>query len=170
MIRTVLRGPMVSRGATVLCGVLAAVPAILGIAPGCAGTPDLAREEKQAGESHSPAEQFRIMSSGKFLTGDYFVERGEVEGLALLDKGTEQEKKTEDLSQRVQRLEQHAQGKEEVPPQLKPNSSSGKPQASDGSDAVEVKSRLRLLMDLKQEGLITDEEYREKRQEILKGI
>lgn len=61
---------------------------------------------------------------------------------------------------------------EEDGPEQAPCSSPAPPQAHDHipSTALDAKGRLEQLETLRGAGLITDQEYRQKRQEILKGI
>ena len=139
----------------------------------CSSGPDLVREERQADESHSPADQYRILGSGKFLNSDYFIERGTQQGGIALLGGEDKTKKAEELDVRVQRLEQQAKGEETTQPSTPTVKTAPKAivePAVTGTNAEQIKTRLRLLTDLKKEGLITEQEFQEKRQEILKGL
>lgn len=193
-----------------------ALVAALVVLAGCKNVPDLVREERAPGESLSPAEQFRIMQTGKFYNSDYFVDRGQVtDGIEVFGPDREQEKRSSELQERVSRLEQQAQGQPLSPapqaqtqetqtPAAKPTAASdaknpvSKPatrtasepvksapiaapvptmvaptagtQAAPAAEPVAVKARLKLLKELRDEKLISEDEYQAKVKEILNKL
>ena len=155
---------------------LTSVAAVLCALVACTPKTDITSTETREGGTYSAADRARMVSQTKTITGDYFLNRDTHDDWVIGYKGDENEDKTKEQDKEqqseVQALRQEVEAlKKEVHGQ---NATAAAGVAAGGAVAgtaahttTDAKERLRLLNDLREEGLITEEQYNRKLREIV---